>query len=134
MILVDTHVLIRYMRDEGRLGKRTVTSIQRALDDSELFVSPITFWEIARLVARERIELDTTVGLFRTTAIEHGCRELAIDGTIAVLAAELPDAHGDPADRLLVATAIQRGLTLLTADAVLLEWKLRGYRVRDATE
>lgn len=134
MILLDTHVLVRYMCDEGKLGKRARAVIDRSISSDELFVSAISFWEVATLVAKRRLELDTTVAAFRDLAIRNGAREQVLDGDIATLAGELPDAHGDPADRMLVATAIVRGLTLVTADAVLLEWKLRGFRTRDATE
>ncbi len=133
MILLDTHVLVRYMCDEGKLGKRALAVIDRSISSDELFVSAISFWEVATLVAKRRLELDTTVAAFRDLAIRNGAREQVLDGDIATLAGELPDAHGDPADRMLVATAIVRGLTLVTADAVLLEWKLRGFRTRDAT-
>lgn len=134
MILLDTHVLVRYMHDEGKLGKRTLSIIERAVANDELFVSAISFWEVATLVAKGRLELDTTPAAFRDLAVRNGVREQVLDGEIATLAGELPAAHGDPADRMLVATAILRGLTLMTADAVLLDWKLRGFRTRDATE
>jgi PIN domain nuclease of toxin-antitoxin system len=134
VILLDTHVLVRYMCNEGKLGRRALSVIDRAVSSDELFVSAISFWEVATLVAKRRLELDTTVAAFRDLAIRNGAREQVLDGDIATLAGELPDAHGDPADRMLVATAIVRGLTLVTADAVLLEWKLRGFRTRDATE
>jgi PIN domain nuclease of toxin-antitoxin system len=134
VILLDTHVLVRYMHNEGKLGKRTLSVIDREVANDELFVSAISFWEVATLVAKGRLELDTTPAAFRDLAIRNGVREQVLDGDIATLAGELPDAHGDPADRMLVATAIIRGLTLVTADAVLLDWKLRGFRTRDATE
>jgi PIN domain nuclease of toxin-antitoxin system len=134
VILLDTHVLVRYMHDEGKLGKRTLSIIERAVANDELFVSAISFWEVATLVAKGRLELDTTPAAFRDLAVRNGVREQVLDGEIATLAGELPAAHGDPADRMLVATAILRGLTLMTADAVLLDWKLRGFRTRDATE
>lgn len=134
MILLDTHVLVRYMRDEGKLGKRALSAIDRAVADDELFISAISFWEVASLVARRRLELSTTAAAFRDLALRNGAREQVIDGEIATLAGELPYTHGDPADRMLVATAITRGLTLVTADSVLLAWKLRGFRVRDATD
>ena len=52
---------------------------------------------------------------------------------VSIGAAELPGSHGDPADRMLVATAIVHALTLITADDVLLDWKLRGFKAQDAT-
>lgn len=51
-----------------------------------------------------------------------------------IAAGELPAPHGDPVDRMLVATALVRGITLMTADDVLLRWKSRGYRTQDSTE
>jgi PIN domain nuclease of toxin-antitoxin system len=134
MILLDTHVLVRYMLDEGKLGRRALSAIDRALANDEVFVSAISFWEVATLVAKRRLELDTTVAAFRDLAIRNGAREQVLDGDIATLAGELPAAHGDPADRMLVATAIVRGLTLLTADSVLLGWRMRGFRAQDATD
>jgi PIN domain nuclease of toxin-antitoxin system len=134
VILLDTHVLVRYTLDEGKLGKRALSTIDRALESDELFVSAISFWEVAMLAAKRRLELATTVAAFRDVSIRHGVREQVLDGEVAVVAGELPDAHGDPADRMLVATAIVHGLTLLTADSVLLSWKLRGLRVQDATD
>ncbi len=85
------------------------------------------------LVAKRRLALATTVNAFRDAAIRNGAREEVIDGEIAGYAGELPGSHGDPADRLLVATAIVRGLTLVTGDDTLLGWKLRGLRTHDAT-
>ncbi|MEP6865970.1 MAG: PIN domain-containing protein, partial [Deltaproteobacteria bacterium] len=71
--------------------------------------------------------------VFRTFATRQGIQEEPIDGVVGIEAAELPDSHGDPADRILVATALLRGLTLVTADEVLLGWKLKDFRTQDAT-
>jgi PIN domain nuclease of toxin-antitoxin system len=133
VILLDTHVLVRYARDEGKLGRGALSIIDRAVAKDELFVSAISFWEVATLVAKRRLELDTTVAAFRDLTIRNGAREQVLDGEIATVAGALPDAHGDPADRIIVATAIVRGLTLVTTDSVLLRWKLRGFHTRDAT-
>jgi PIN domain nuclease of toxin-antitoxin system len=134
VILLDTHVLVHYAHGGKKLGKRALSTLDRAGDRDELFISSIAFWEIAMLVSRGRLELDTTVSSFRMATLHEGIQELPIDGEIAIAAGELPAAHGDPADRLHVATAMNRGLTLLTADDVLLQWRMRGYRAQDATE
>lgn len=52
MILLDTHVLVRYMCNEGKLGKRALSTLDRAVANDELFVSAISFWEVATLVAK----------------------------------------------------------------------------------
>jgi PIN domain nuclease of toxin-antitoxin system len=133
VILLDTHVLVRYLMGDKKLGRRAVATIDKALPIDEVYVSAISFWEVAMLVERKRLELDMTVTAFRTLVLRHGIREEALDGEIGIAAAELPGTHGDPADRMLVATAVLRGLTLVTADDVLLRWKLRGFRAQDAT-
>jgi PIN domain nuclease of toxin-antitoxin system len=132
-MLLDTHVLVHYAGDDRRLGKRARTAIDRALSRDELFVSALSFWEIAMLVAKGRLALDITVTAFRAAALATGIQEAPLDGEIAIAAGELPDHHGDPVDRMLVATALVRGLVLLTADTTLLDWKLRGVRVQDAS-
>lgn len=133
MILLDTHVLVRYLMGDKKLGRRAVASIDKVLPDDEVFVSAISFWEVAMLVGRGRLDLDMTVTAFRALSVRHGIHEEPVDGEIGIAAAELPDSHADPADRMLVATAILRGLTLITADDRLLKWKLRGFSAQDAT-
>jgi len=133
MMLLDTHVLVHYASDDRKLGKRARAAIDRALARDALFVSALSFWEVAMLVAKDRLSLDTTVSAFRAATLATGIQEEAVDGELAIAAGELADHHGDPVDRMLVATALVRGLTLLTADAILLDWKLRGLRVQDAT-
>lgn len=53
MILLDTHVLVRYMRDEGKLGRRARSTIDRAVARDELFVSAISFWELRGFSVRD---------------------------------------------------------------------------------
>jgi PIN domain nuclease of toxin-antitoxin system len=133
MILLDTHVFVRYALGSKQLGKRAQVTIERALGRDELYLSALSFWEIAMLVAKGRLEIETTVPAFRVAALRQGILELPVDGEIAIAAGELPPAHGDPADRLLVASAMTRGLTLVTADEALLRWRMQGYRAQDAT-
>lgn len=133
MILLDTHVLVRYALGTGTLGPRSRSAIHRALARDELFVSAISFWEIAMLIAKQRLALDVTSAAFREQTLRQGIREHPIDGEIAIFAGELPDSHGDPADRLLVATVMVHGSALITADETLLGWRMRGFRTHDAT-
>lgn len=85
------------------------------------------------LAAKNRLVLGTTVTGVRATALRHGILELPVDGEIAISAGELPLSHGDPIDRVLVATAQVRGITLMTADETLLQWRMSGYRAQDAS-
>ena len=133
MILLDTHVFVWYLAGDPKLGTRARARIDRALERNELFASAVSFWELGMLIAKQRLALDSTVTAFRALALDQGIVEQSLSGEIAIAASELPDAHGDPADRFLVAAAIERGLALVTADVTLLGWKLRGFRVIDAT-
>ncbi len=81
------------------------------------------------LVQHGRLRMKTSVEDYREQAL-RGIEEEPVDGAIAILAARLA-LHGDPADRMIVATALQRGLTLVTAEAALLEIK-RGPKLLDA--
>ena len=58
----------------------------------------------------------------RTKILDAGILELPLTGDIAIIAVELADLHGDPADRFIAATAIAHNATLMTADAALLRW------------
>ena len=60
---------------------------------------------------------------WRRELLANGLVELPIDGAIATQAGLLPDLHGDPADRIIVATALAGGHELITADRLILAWE-----------
>jgi PIN domain nuclease of toxin-antitoxin system len=70
-----------------------------------------------------RLELRHRPAELRSELLETGVVEIALTGDIALLAVELKNLHGDPADRFITATAIVHDATLLTADARLLRWR-----------
>jgi PIN domain nuclease of toxin-antitoxin system len=82
VILLDNHVLVRYLMGDKKLGRRTVTSIDKALPSDNVFTASISFWEVAMLVERGRLELNMTAGAFRTLALRHGIHEEPLDGEI----------------------------------------------------
>ncbi|MBI3711331.1 MAG: type II toxin-antitoxin system VapC family toxin [Proteobacteria bacterium] len=131
MILLDTHVLIWLAEDNPRLGKRAAHAADAALHRDELYVSAISFWELAMLHARNRLKLDRSAPAIRATILQQGMREVAIDGAIAIAAGQLAGFHGDPADRFVVASALALGAALLTADEQILNWH-SGPRLLDA--
>lgn len=55
--------------------------------------------------------------------LDRGIEEIVVDGKIAIMATRLSGTHADPADRIVVATALERGATLITADAKILAMK-----------
>lgn len=122
VILLDTHVLIWMDADDDRLGIRCRRAIEQAWQDGQVAVSAISFWESAMLHARGRIELPCPASDWRRAWLSAGLAEIALDGAIATSAAGLDHPHRDPADRFILATALHRQATLVTADVQLLAW------------
>ena len=121
MILVDTHTLLWLWAGEARLGMGARQAIDDALRDQELAVSAMTFWEVAMLRDKGRLEFPEDVGLWRRELLDHGLLEIPVDGEIGIRANGLPNFHADPADRIIVATALG-GHKLVTSDERILAW------------
>ncbi len=123
MMLLDTHVLVWLDEGNARLGQKALRFINEEFAAGNLAVSAISFWEISMLVQKKRLAMHLEMDVWRRELIENGLFEIPVDGAIAVRAAELRDFHGDPADRLIVATALQSSSTLATADQKILDWR-----------
>ncbi len=132
MILLDTHTLIWLLLDDPRLGRQARQVIGRDWPDNNVGVSAITFWEVAMLYEKGRLELLVDIGTWRVSLLNEGLIEVPVDGEIAARAGLLPDMRGDPADRIIVATTLDRH-RLVTADRRILEWPGRLNRL-DATK
>ena len=122
MILLDTHALVWLSEGSQLLGEDALNLIDSALKKNELFVASISFWEAAMLVEKKRLNMDLHVGAWRSNLISAGLQELTLTGCIAIESAQLSGFYGDPADRMIVATAINSGATLCTADQKILAW------------
>ncbi|HLK82051.1 MAG TPA: type II toxin-antitoxin system VapC family toxin [Xanthobacteraceae bacterium] len=122
MILLDTHAAIWLAIDQG-LGKQSQRIADKALADDRLTLSAFSFWELGMLIAKRRLRAVKSAGELRSKLLGAGIRELPLTGEIAILAAELEGLDGDPADRIIAATAITHDATLMTADANLLQWR-----------
>jgi PIN domain nuclease of toxin-antitoxin system len=111
-LLLDTHALLWWLFDDPRLSQAARTAI--AGQDSTVFVSPASVWEISikqalgRLEAPPDIEGQLAASRFQT---------LLITVAHAYAAGSLPRHHNDPFDRMLVAQAAAQGLTIVTRDS-----------------
>jgi PIN domain nuclease of toxin-antitoxin system len=85
-------------------------------------VSAISFWEIAMLVARGRLRIHHPLADWREEVLSLGVVEVVVDGATGIEAEMLKGLHRDPADRLIVATALRHGACLVTADQRILAW------------
>jgi len=122
VILLDTHAAIWFAIDSELLGENSRGLADQALEDERLVVSSISFWEIALLISKRRLQLEKSPTELRLQLLDGGVTELPVTGPISILAVELRDLHGDPADRFIAATSVIHGATLMTADAELLRW------------
>lgn len=122
MILLDTHTLVWLSEGNSKLGKESLSFIDNALKANELFVSSISFWEVAMLVEKGRLTMDSSVLQWRSNLMKHGMQEVALTGDAAIGSAQLINFHGDPVDRMIVATAIKSKMNLCTADKKILDW------------
>jgi PIN domain nuclease of toxin-antitoxin system len=130
-MLLDTHAAVWFTTDSGLLGKRSQRLADRALAAGELAVSAVSFWEIALLVTKGRLRSIDSAREMRNLILSTGITELALNGDIGILAAELENIHSDPADRFIAATAIAHHAILMTADERLLRWR-HGLRRQNA--
>jgi PIN domain nuclease of toxin-antitoxin system len=124
VIVLDTHAAIWLVTDRG-LGRQSQRLVDKALSEDRLAVSTFSFWELAMLIAKGRLRTIKSAGEERAKLMAGGIRELPVSGDIAILAAALENLNGDPADRIIAATAIAHDATLVTADEKLLRWRHR---------
>jgi len=124
LIVLDTHALIYDALTPARLSARARKAIALAFTDRELACSDISLWEIAMLIARKRLNpvMDARQFLNDMIAARH-VRVLPITAEIAVLSQSDIFSHGDPADRLIAATARLHRAPLITSDAKLRKLK-----------
>jgi PIN domain nuclease of toxin-antitoxin system len=127
--LLDTHAWIWLQEGLPGISPRLIAQIDEARRRSDVYVSAVSVWEIGNLTARGRLELESPIDVWLQLALTVGRLQLApFEATIALASARLPGAiHGDPADRMLVATARTHGLTLVTHDKLLLKYGKQGH-------
>ena len=119
-LLLDTHILLWSLLEPSRLTDEVARELDR--QTNELWISPISTWEIMILVEKGRVILDTDPTtwlreLFNTIPF----KEASINHEVAIRSRTLSLSHQDPADRFLAATAVVYDLTLITADERLME-------------
>ena len=121
MLIVDTHALLWSRRRPSPMGPGSMEEIDAAWQADNLAVSAFTFWELAMLRAKDRLDSPADVASWRRELLGQGLIEIPVDGDIGIRANGLDDFHADPADRIIVATAIG-GHRLVTADERILSW------------
>lgn len=124
MILLDTHTWVWWVSRPEQVSGRARHEIGLAMEREEIFISSISCWEVALLVRKGRLELTMPVEdwIARSEALPF-VRFLPLDNRIALLSNHLPgEIHEDPADRIIIATALTLGAPLVSKDT-----KIRDY-------
>jgi len=116
-LLLDTHIWLWSLGDPSRLGRRVQEQFSN--QTNEFWLSPVSLWEALTLHRKGRILLKGNLAAWVHDATCR-FREAPLTQEIALVAAQLPLEHSDPADRFIAATAQIFQLTLVTADQRLL--------------
>jgi PIN domain nuclease of toxin-antitoxin system len=117
VILVDTHVVVWLAFDQDQISRKARTAIDDARKNADgLAISDISLLELTTLASKGRIRLDISLESF-LQEVESRFVVLPISGRACARAMGLPATYPkDPADRIIGATALVEGLSLLTAD------------------
>ena len=118
-LLLDTHILLWSLLEASRLTKRVAAELENA--SNELWVSPLSVWEIITLAEKGRVILEPDpITWVRKVFSTVPLKEALPNNEIAIRSRRVALAHKDPVDRFLAATAVVYDLTLVTADERLL--------------
>ena len=117
MIVLDTHIWVSWVL--GGDAALTPAIVQAMQKESRFAVSSISCFEIALLVRRGKLELTLPVEEWLSEALGNsGVESLPVTCEIANRAVALPEIHRDPADRIIIATALAHGTKLARLDSV----------------
>jgi PIN domain nuclease of toxin-antitoxin system len=128
--LLDTHYWLWLQTGNSQqINAEAREDLLKLQLSKRLYLSAVSVWEVARLVADGDIELGMSIDRFvREATIDGGLSLLPLTTQILIESTRLPeDIHRDPSDRLLVATAREHGLTLVTRDKPLLRYAKEGH-------
>jgi PIN domain nuclease of toxin-antitoxin system len=118
-LLLDTHIWIWSLLDPAKLSRRVRAELETP--DNELWLSPISVWELLILIEKGRVEVDKDpIPWVAEVSRASALREAAVTHDVAVESRVIDLPHQDPVDRFLAATARVYDLTLVTADDRLL--------------
>ncbi|MEE4263054.1 MAG: type II toxin-antitoxin system VapC family toxin [Desulfobacteraceae bacterium] len=118
MIVLDTHAWIWFASKPEALSKRARKAVDAAVKEKNVLVSSISVWEVALLVKNKRLKLSMDVldWIAKSENLPF-IQFIPVSNSIAVKSVNLPQPlHQDPADRIIIATALSTGAPLVTKD------------------
>lgn len=129
MIVLDTHVLVWTLENHRFLGPEAAVLINEATSSDGAYISAMTCWEVSMLADRGKLEFSQGVRAWMEEALaQPGIFLAPVALEIGIDAGGLPGKpHGDPCDRIIMATARILGCPLLTADGAILDYAAAGH-------
>ncbi len=124
MIVLDTHAWVWFVSNPELLSKAAKKAIDASMEQKGIFISSISAWEVALLAAKKRLKLtiDVTDWIGKSERLPF-FQFIPVDNSVAVKSVNLPQPlHNDPADRIIIATAITIAAPLVTKDKKLLDY------------
>lgn len=118
-VLLDTHIWLWWLTGAERLGADDRDALSRISETARPAISAISLWEAQMLVSRKRLTpVEPFEPWIRRMASPDVVNVIPLDAGVVIALHALPDSfHGDPADRLIVATARAHALPLATHDS-----------------
>jgi len=128
LLVLDTHILLWSLLNPEELPEDIKRQISQAQENQQLLISSISIWEIAMLAVKKRINIYEPIRDFLESITN--IKGLVIKDISVEIASEsvmlTDNFHGDPADRIIVATTKVWGATLVTRDQKILQWASLG--------
>ena len=119
MVTLDTHALLWWTLDPEKLSPKAV-AICGQIEERGSYVSAISIWELGVKIRNGKLDIGMSIREYVEKLKRLGCVEIVpVDEIVWIRSLELDWEHRDPADRVIVATALMRGTPLLTKDEVI---------------
>ncbi len=119
-ILVDTNVFIWFAEDNKMINSGIKTVLEN--EKNNLFVSVVTFWEIAIKKSIKKLEMQLTLNELYWLTVKEGFNILPIKFEHIAFLENLPYYHKDPFDRLIISQAFEEELVVATIDKVFIDY------------
>ena len=124
MIVLDTHAWVWFISNPELLSERAKRYLDAAVEEKAIMISSISVWEVALLIAKKRLILTLELNdWIAKSEMLPFFKFIPVDNSVAIKSVNLPQPlHRDPADRIIIATAISLGAPIVTKDEKILNY------------
>ncbi len=124
MIVLDTHAWVWFISNPELLSERAKRHVDAAVEEKAVMISSISVWEVALMIAKKRLILTLELNDWvAKSEMLPFFKFIPVDNSVAIKSVNLPQPlHSDPADRIIIATAISLGAPIVTKDEKILNY------------